>query len=1107
MTKQSKSLTALLDKVVNIPCIQITLFVILFLLISMFSLSAQTPRKDSGADGLLSISGTIVSAVDGKPIQGVSIRVEGEKGRASSNKDGSFSLRVANPNGTVSFSHVGFKRLETSYTAGVSMSVKLIPLENQLEEVEVVSTGYQKIPKERATGSFEFVDNKLLNRKVSTDILSRLEDVVPGISREKSADRGKLPFINVRGVSSMRSYAWPLIVVDGMPYQGDLNWVNGTSYWGNFNNINPNDIESITVLKDAAASSIWGAQAGNGVIVITTKKGSYNQPVQVDVNTNLSIEGRPDLYALPQMSSKDYIEAEKYLFDKGAYDFKLGREFTRMSPVQRLLFQQKQGLLSEAEVEQELARLAKVDSRDQFLKYIYRQASKQQYYTQLSGGSATVRYNFSAGYDKNLEKIVNSGYDRVNLKSFAQMVPVKNLSLGMGLTYTSSVFDEPNGSGVQYGNLIASNYPYTLLADGNGNALTLPGTVNPFFLDTLSAYNKLLDWQYRPLDELGKTTSKVNMHDILMDFNAEYKFPFGLDASVLYNYRNLQQDQELWKSVSSYAMRDMINSFTLWDESPIKYNLPMGDNMYLVNTRGTMHQGRFQLSYNRTFSDKSSISAIAGAEIKDMKTITNSTNYWGYDKEKLTWQPVDLVSIFPWANGIIGYSKINSLQESQNRTNRYTSYFTNIAYTYNNRYIASGSLRKDASNLFGVKTNDKGQPFWSLGLAWLVSNESFFKSQQVLDFLKLRATYGYNGNVNNTVSAYPIMDVSPYPDYVTGNNYGTISTPPNPLLRWENVGMLNLGLDFGLKNNRLTGSVEFYVKNSTDLIAPAQIDPTSGFTTLNINSADMRGKGVDVSLQSVNIKGEHFKWHSNLVFAYNRTKVTKSYISNDAGRYFVSGTRILTPIEGMDVYAALGYDWKGLDPENGRPIGLFNGQESKDYNKIYNSTKVQDLISMGSMQPVYFGSFRNSFNYRSWELSFNISYQLGHKFRRQSFNAFQFYDAESGHKDYALRWQKAGDELHTSVPSFVYPVDNNESQFYKYSTALIEPASQVKWRDIQIGYTVSGLSWKGIKSLRLYGYVNNVATIWRANKWGIDPEYGQNYPDPMSFSVGINCKF
>ncbi|WP_312364368.1 TonB-dependent receptor plug domain-containing protein [Sphingobacterium sp.] len=354
----------------HIQVLKITLLVILYLLVSMFSLSAQTPRKESEADGLSNfvLQGTVVSATDGKRLQGVSVRTE-QKQRTSSMEDGSFKLPVKHRNGTVKFTYIGYKPLEAEYSAGVSLTIRMIPVENQLEEVEVVSTGYQKIPKERATGSFEFVDNKLLNRKVSTDFVSRLEDVVPSISSTKffSENKGRLLNINVRGVSTMNSESWPLVVIDGVPYPNNFDLLNG-----NFMNINPNDILNVTVLKDASASSIWGAQSGNGVIVITTKRGKYNQPFQIDFNTNLTIGEKPDLYYAPQMESSDYIDLEQLLFDKGYWTSRIKRYNGSMTPVIQLLKKFKENSITSDELKSELDMLRNVDVRKDYLTYMYR---------------------------------------------------------------------------------------------------------------------------------------------------------------------------------------------------------------------------------------------------------------------------------------------------------------------------------------------------------------------------------------------------------------------------------------------------------------------------------------------------------------------------------------------------------------------------------------------------------------------------------------------------------------------------------------------------------------------------------------------------------------
>ncbi|MGJ1323927.1 TonB-dependent receptor plug domain-containing protein, partial [Sphingobacterium faecium] len=404
-------------KGIAIPCIMV------IAVFHSLCLYAQTPRKDSGVNGQrkYELEGQVISAAEGTPMQGVSIYIDKENLQITTSNDGTFKLLLDNQKGKIKFSYIGYKSQEINYTSEVSLVVKLIPEDYKLEEVEVVSTGYQKIPKERATGSFEFVDNKLFNRKVSTDFVSRLEDVVPGITASKiyPDNKGNLLNINVRGVSTLRSDRWPLVVVDGVPYDNKIADVGK----GAFNNINPNDIENITVLKDAAASSIWGAQSGNGVIVITTKRGKFNERTQVAVNSNISIKAKPDLYYLPQMSTADYIDAQQYLFDQGKYDSWFTNRYYNPQPALWLMYNRMKGDVSESDFQKEIDKMKNRDLRDDFLKYIYRHAVNQQYHAQLQSGGDNVNTLFSAGYDKNLGDVVTTSSDRLNLKSNTQYKP------------------------------------------------------------------------------------------------------------------------------------------------------------------------------------------------------------------------------------------------------------------------------------------------------------------------------------------------------------------------------------------------------------------------------------------------------------------------------------------------------------------------------------------------------------------------------------------------------------------------------------------------------------------------------------------------------------
>ncbi|AIM36090.1 hypothetical protein KO02_04825 [Sphingobacterium sp. ML3W] len=1069
---------------------------VLLILLTFGGLISQAQSKQGYV-----LQGTVVSAEDKKPLQGVSVRVEAENIKVSTKKDGSFSISVTKEKGKVKFTNVGYKTVEQEYTSGVVLSVQLNASDNQLEVVEVVSTGFQKIPKERATGSFEFVDNKLFNRKVSTDFVSRLEDVVPGItSRKVSNNRGDLLNVHVRGISTLGSEGWPLVVVDGVPYDN-----KGADVGiGAFNNINPNDIESVTVLKDAAASSIWGAQSGNGVIVVTTKRGKFNERTQLSFNSNISIKAKPDLYYYPQMNTSDYIGAQQYLFDQGKYNSWFTDRFYNPQPALWHMYNRKNGNLSESDFNKEISEMKNTDMRDDFLKYVYRNAVNQQYHAQLQSGGEKVNTLFSAGYDKNLNDVVTSSLRRLNLKSNTQFKPLKNMVLDLGVLYTEIKNQKsflPSGyNGLAKG---MQNYPYMRLADEHGNPIEVNvGGFNPIFKDTVAG-GRLLDWSYFPLNELNDTKETQQINEFLTTINAGYHFDFGLKLNLLYAYQRSNTEIELWSGIGSFLQRDLVNSYASWTNTKVTWNMPVGDSFYLANWDNRTHQGRATAEYYKKWNDKHELSLFSGMEMRSIEKIMTSSQYYGFNPETGSYKSVPYGIAVPMLNGIMGSSAIRDPNSFQHFQNNFRSYFANVGYTYLDRYIWSGSYRKDASNLFGVKSNDRGQPFWSLGGAWIVSKESFMRYSP-FDYLKLRSTYGYNGNVNNRTSAYPIISIATNPNSTTGQNYGMITAPPNPSLRWERVAITNLGLDFALKGNRISGSVEYYIKNAKDLIAADRVDPSTGFTTLMINSGNIRTKGWDASLNIVPIQSKNWTWNSHLVFTYGRTKVLKSYVQNENGKDFIGSAQSnpRTPIEGMELYSLLAYKWAGLDPETGAARAYMNGELSTNYNAIL-ALKVHDLENYGSTVPVYSGSWRNSVRYKALELSWNISYQLGHKFLRNSFDNNLFLNSDIGHKDYALRWQNPGDELKTDVPAFKFPSDLG-SQIFMKSSALLENGGQIKLRDMQLSLNLPFANKFKLKNCRVYAYIQNVGIIWRGNKLGIDTEYGSNIPDAMQSSLGLS---
>ncbi|WP_433900436.1 SusC/RagA family TonB-linked outer membrane protein [Sphingobacterium puteale] len=1053
---------------------------ILACLFHMFSLSAQTPRKDSGADGLLSISGIVVSSVDGKPIQGVSIRVEGEKGRASSNKDGSFSLPVANPKGTVSFSHVGFRRLETSYTAGVSINVKLIPLENQLEEVEVVSTGYQKIPKERATGSFVQVDNELLNRQLSANLLDRLNGVSSAVLFDKSAvSNTNQAGISIRGRSTLFSNDEPLIILDNFPYSGDINAIN------------PNDIASISILKDAGAASIWGARAGNGVIVISTKKGIKSSVPQINFVANLALTAKPDLYYPAQMTSSEFIELERFLYEKGRYNTIINNGYGEISPVVTLLEKERKGEISQSTLEQNLLDLSKTDTRNDLERW-YRTALRQQYALNLRGGSDRYTYFGSYGYDRDQQTLSTDNNRR---HSFNFNSSLKLADHWLNLTNFIQFSDQLSRNNSQS---FTPNYPYLDLIGASGEALAVSdGTLNMAYAANPGS-NQLLDWSYRPWNE-NNTNYSAATQSIRIGAGLEIK-PFDwLTGKAEYMLQRSNSQNELLYGKDSYYVRNMVNTYSHLD--PLKNTLirpvPWGDMLDQTSLNTVSKSFRTSLTVDKWIGRKHSINGILGWEIRDDNASRYRNYFYGFNEETRVNQnaAIDYVSTYPFWYGN-GSGRIPNNDNSTASVDRFLSYFFNGSYSYDNKYILSVSARKDESNLFGVKSNQRGVPLWSVGGRWNAINHSR-SERKLLSRLALRSSFGYSGNVDRSLSAYltaqPSVGLTPW----NANNL-TVVNPPNPSLRWEKVKNWNMGLDLALYNDVLELTADYFIKDGLDLMGTSLLAPQTGVTQFRGNTASTRTQGLDLILKSI-LNFNKVKWTMSLQPSFMHSKVIKNYVGNRTNASIASNNRE-NPQEGYPYFALFSFQWAGLDGM-GNPQGIKDGQPSIDYASLLNANDLGQLIYHGSLSPTSYGNFLHTINYRNFNLSFNLVYKFGYYFRRNNvFNGSSVSYRQEGFSD---RWQEQGDENATFIPSLSYPLNNNRGTFFNLSERLVEPADHIRLKDIRIGYSFSQLP-AGIKSLELFGTVTNVGLLWKRTKVRQDPDFNNIIPAPKIILLGAN---
>jgi len=1062
----------------------------------MVVVSKKEPRPEK-PKGILMVPVIVTGRVTdttGLPLPGATVRIKGSDKITLTDKDGTFTIN-AQADDEIAVSFVGYNTYSFKITGNLPFqNITLHPASSKLQEVSVVSTGYQTIPKERVTGSFAQINNELLNRRVGANVIDRLEGVVPGlIFNHNTYASSNGVDISIRGHSTLFANDQPLIVLDNFPYDG------------NIGNINPNDIESVTILKDAAAASIWGVKSGNGVIVITTKHGEKNSKMVVDVNSNLTIGEKPKLYYSPNfLGSNDFINVEEALFKQGYYTNDLSSSsYPPISPVVAILASN----LSQNEKTSKIDSLRNYDVRQQLEKYLYRPSFNQQYSVNLKGGGNNNDYFISAGYDNDLNNQKGNGNQRVTLNSIYNFSPNKKLDFSIGLNFTQS-FAQSNSP---VGNINAGSksiYPYAQFADANGNALSIVKDYAGSYTDA-ALQNGFQDWKYRPLDELNNSDNTSKLTDNKVNFGIKYKAFPGFSADLKYQYEKSTSETAGYSSLASYYTRNLINEFTQNNSGVLSYPVPVGGILDQQNQDLTSQRLRLQSNYTGKWGVHG-ISAIAGAEISDVTTAANANTIYGYDKSTGAFTPVDFTTYFQ-NNPSGSSSKIPSILGFQNLSDRYISYFGNAGYTYSNRYGFSLSGRIDKSNLFGVNTNQKSVPLYSTGVSWALSNENFYHVDW-LPYAKLRLTYGYSGNVDKNVTAVTtIQQLSN--SYLSGTPYATIANPGNPELRWEKVSMTNLGFDYATKNNVLSGSIEYYIKKGIDLIGDSPLPASSGFTTFRGNTANTSGQGLDVVINSVNFEKGNFKWTTNVLFSYATDKVTRysaPVAASDALIYGTGNNGVILPLVDRPLFGVYSYKWAGLDPANGNPRGFLNGKPSSDYAAIIANTPLDSLKFNGTSRPKIFGSFRNTFSYKNFSLSANIIYKLAYFFRRTSISYSSLYQLWQGNRDYTKRWQKPGDELITDVPSEpALPVDGSRDSFYASSAALISPGDLIRLQDINLSYDFNKTVLKGtpFHRFQIYCYINNIGLIWKANKQGLDPDlFSSALPIPRTISFGIKTQ-
>lgn len=924
------------------------------------------------------------------PLAGVVVSIRNKNEYTVSDAGGKFVLSTAKKGDVLVFSCVGYSEKEIA----VSNAAMIVVMSEDVQMLDdVVVTGYQTISRERATGSFIKVTSEDLAIKPVTNISEALVGMVPGMVANNNR------FV-IRGVGTLQGQndIDPLVVIDGFPVQG---YSNGADP---FEMVNPNDVESITVLKDAAATSIYGARAANGVIVITTKKAKSQDKININFDARVTVSSKYDLdyymdFADGQTQLDYMLQMEKYstIFDFDPYSDPSDPKIY-VPEMTKLIWEYKRGgMISEAEFNSGIERLMDNEGKwiDDYNKYLFQNAIRQQYNLNINGASKKNSYYFSAVYNRETGSSIGDSGNRI-LLSFSDTYKIlDNLSISMGITAN---YRNNTDNGVDVSSISDFTTPFTRLVDEEGDYLHVPAKSG---WNALTVYEPIyrekyegkvpVSWEYNPAQEIERHNYTSSTVGTRIQGSIDYKPVEFINISLKgqYESNNSQSKSELYEN--SFTIRDYVNMYSVLNPTTGNYDthFPSGGRISKSGSQYSSYNIRGQIDFNKTFAEKHNITAMLIGEMSSATT-ENIPSYTAYGYNPITNAVIttpDYINRVECIYGYQTYYPFSGLGTLSTRDDRFLSAGANFAYSYDNRYTLSASARSDASNFIADDVRKKFSPFWSVGFVWNASRERFMSEIDWIDELRVRGSYGTAGVAAGKNSMSTLTTVSTRPGSVIYSNnepYNTISLKGNPTLTWEKSRTINAGVDFSFFKGRLYGSVEYYNRYSYDVLAQASVPYIAQSTaTLTYNNAAIQNSGIELQLGSMQKIADRITWKGDFNLAYNRN-IVKEYnvIPTYPGGTYVVGYP-MSPLWG---YKLAGYTSEGLlklEGKDGQVIDVVDRASTHYYDKLESGQQPEEnnwKRYYGTIvAPVNMG-FTNTFEIYGFTLSFMITGKFGHKF-------------------------------------------------------------------------------------------------------------------------------
>lgn len=1010
----------------------------------------------------------------GNPLAGATVSVRNSKLSGVTDAEGTVSLNVKSGD-VLNISFIGHDPrtvivTPAQYVAG-RMTVSLSRTDSQLSVVEVsLSTGYQKIPTYQMTGAASVMSEKEYQQRtaVTGNFLESLEGKVPGL-----VYNGQTGELTIRGVSTFDAVKKPLIVLDGFPTEIDLR------------TINPLDIVSVSVLRDAAAASIYGVRASNGVIVVETRRGKSGKPV-FNVRATQAFQQKPDFSYLKYAPASEFVQLQKENFDIAKTSFLLyDWGYYKMNPVEEIMFGKTQlsvsnPLLTEEQANQKLAALGSYDNLKDYERLFYQNRQTTNLNVDVSGG--TDRSTYMMGVNYIAETPVNRRSE--NKQIILNLANTFKFTDWLRFDFRGTYLHLKDVSGKTPG--YSDFFPYERLTDENGKAVAVsldPGrdyisrAITKDKNDALLAAGLYDQWYYPYKELYGNTnTNKGSAARFQGRFNV--KFANWLNMDLGGNYENQSTILDQMQTEDAYNTRTLISAMAQKDPATGKAlfnNMPRGNILMKTNQRVTNYTARLQFNLNQRFGDHD-ISGILGLERKQTLTDSYKTSFFGYDGQTLISKPINMSALNATTTSPydeLGFSiprfRSTDYFNEKEIDNRFMSYYGQGTYIYRGKYVLTGSFRIDQSNLFGVDPKYKYKPLWSAGVNWRLSEEEFAKDWNWVKNLQVRAATGFNGNVpSSNNGAFLILSTGLNTVLNTPLAYNDVLTPENQSLRWETTQNYNFGIDYTLWSNRISGSVDYYIKKSTDVFGNLDADPTSGFNQYNANTASIRNSGLEFLISSQLVRKRGFEWRLQVTSSFNNNKVLAVKATEYANSQLITSGALF--VKGLPMNALYSYNYGGLN-YMGQPF-VYDSKGNQKILAFYGNAQVDvtkdDLVYNGTTTPKYVLGLNNQFSIGAFDVSFLFMYYGGHVMRVEQPNPNNIgFFANNPLAGSANFWRKTGDEKFTNIPGYVRASSTAPGYYqsyalygYEYASQFVRKADYIRLRDLIVTYNARGEFFK-----------------------------------------------